>query len=220
MGRNDFCWPFVTLANGACLRGTRTDGSQFLVRYGFHRMTAGLTTLKRESMKKLFLVASIAVLGGGCASTSDPSATPKIERQPASDPVPSIAAPVAADDLAMVRDPRSPLSKRLVLFDFDSYAIKSEYAELLQAHGKFVGSKPAVKIVIQGSTDERGSREYNLALGQRRAEAVRRRLEMLGAGSGQIEAVSFGEERPRAPGNSEASWEQNRNAAIAYPGEY
>lgn len=183
-------------------------------------MTTGLSTLKRESMKRLFPIVATAVLIGGCASTSNQSTTPQTDRQRAPDPVPSIAAPVAADDLAMVRDPRSPLFQRLVLFDYDSHLIKAEYGDLLQAHGKFLGGKPAVKIVVQGSTDERGSREYNLALGQRRAEAVKRRLEISGAGSAQIEAVSFGEERPRDTGHNEASWAKNRNAAITYPGEY
>ena len=164
-------------------------------------------------------IAALAVLLAGCASTPGDSGG-KSAPQPVPDATRPVAGAVRADDLAAVRDPRSPLFQRLVLFDFDSDAVKSDYTPMLQAHGSFLGGKPAVKIMVQGSTDERGSREYNLALGQRRAEAIKRRLEMLGAGGMQIEAVSFGEERPRSGGHDEAAWQQNRNAAIAYPGEY
>ncbi len=163
-------------------------------------------------------VAALAVALAGCATTSQDAG--QGAPQPLPDRVPPVASGVGADDLAAVRDRNNALFQRLVLFEFDSDAVKVDYAPMLQAHGSFLGAKPAVKIMIQGSADERGSREYNLALGQRRAEAVKRRLEMTGARGVQIEAVSFGEERPRAPGHDEAAWQQNRNAAIAYPGEY
>lgn len=164
------------------------------------------------------LAAFAVLLLAGCASAPDNEGGGG--PRPVPDSLPPVAAAVGADDLAAVRDRNSALFQRLVLFDFDNDAVKADYAPMLQAHGSFLGARPAVKIMVQGSADERGSREYNLALGQRRAEAVKRRLEMVGARGVQVEAVSFGEERPRDPGHGEAAWAQNRNAAIAYPGEY
>jgi peptidoglycan-associated lipoprotein len=95
---------------------------------------------------------------------------------------------------------------RIVYFDYDSDAIRSEFQKANQSR----------KVVIEGSTDERGGREYNLALGQRRAEAVRRSLGLLGIGDNQVEAVSFGKEKPAVQGGDEAAWAQNRRAEIAY----
>ena len=105
---------------------------------------------------------------------------------------------------------------RLVYFDYDSYVIKSEYQSLIEAHARFLKANAGRKINIEGHTDERGGREYNLALGQRRAEAVRRALGLLGVTDNQVEAVSFGKEKPAAPGSDEASWAKNRRAEIVY----
>ena len=115
-----------------------------------------------------------------------------------------------------LNDPSSILAKRSVYFDFDSYAVKSEYTALVEAHGKYLASHPERKVVIQGNTDERGGSEYNLALGQKRAEAVRRALSLAGAKDAQMEAVSFGKEKPKAQGSDEAAWAENRRADIAY----
>lgn len=173
-------------------------------------------------MKHIFrIVALLVALGlmAGCAATSDPSGGP-VERKTAPDKMPPVASAAPADALAAVRDRNSPLFQRSVFFDFDSHAIKPDYRGLIEAHGKFLGSNPSVRIMVQGNTDDIGSREYNLALGQRRAEAVKRSLGMLGAGASQIEAVSFGEERPHDAGHDEAARTQNRRADLAYPGEY
>jgi peptidoglycan-associated lipoprotein len=105
---------------------------------------------------------------------------------------------------------------RIVYFDYDSYVIKPEFQSLIEAHARFLKQNAARHVVIEGHTDERGGREYNLALGQRRSEAVRRSLVLLGVQDAQIEAVSFGKEKPAAQGNDESAWSQNRRAEIAY----
>jgi len=105
-------------------------------------------------------------------------------------------------------------AERVVLFDFDSVLIKDEYRPVVEGHAKALSANRSRKIAVEGHTDERGGREYNLALGQRRAEAVQRALVLLGAGEPQIEATSFGKERPANPGHDEAAWAQNRRAEI------
>jgi peptidoglycan-associated lipoprotein len=113
-------------------------------------------------------------------------------------------------------DPNSPLYNKSVYFDFDSFVVKSEYQPVVEAHGKYLASTKNRRIVVEGHTDERGGREYNLALGQKRAEAVKQRLMLLGATDGQIETVSFGKEKPKAVGSNEEAWAQNRRADIVY----
>jgi peptidoglycan-associated lipoprotein len=105
---------------------------------------------------------------------------------------------------------------RLVYFDYDSYVIKPEFQKLIEAQARYLASDRSLRVVIEGHTDERGGREYNLALGQRRAEAVRRALGLLGVSEEQVEAVSFGEEKPVAEGSDESAWSQNRRAEISY----
>ncbi|CAN7279812.1 peptidoglycan-associated lipoprotein Pal [Acidovorax sp. LjRoot118] len=105
---------------------------------------------------------------------------------------------------------------RIVYFDYDSYVIKSEFQSLLEAHSRFIKQNNGRKVMIEGHTDDRGGREYNLALGQKRAEAVRRSLALLGVPDSQVEAVSFGKEKPAAPGNSEDAHAQNRRAELSY----
>ena len=105
---------------------------------------------------------------------------------------------------------------RIVYFDYDSYVIKQDYQSLIDAHARFMKSGNARKVVIEGHTDERGGREYNLALGQKRAEAVRRSLGLLGVPDGQMEAVSFGKEKLAAQGSGEEVHAQNRRAELSY----
>jgi len=105
-------------------------------------------------------------------------------------------------------------SQKIVYFDFDSFAIKDEYKPVIDGYGRVLSTQRGKKLVVEGHTDERGGREYNLALGQKRAEAVARSLKLLGATDGQIEAVSFGEERPAAPGGDESAWAKNRRAEL------
>ncbi|MBE7939303.1 MULTISPECIES: peptidoglycan-associated lipoprotein Pal [Ramlibacter] len=127
----------------------------------------------------------------------------------------SQVAPVVSD--ASGATSQGPVNvARLVYFDYDSNVIKPEYQGLIEAHARFLKANPGRRIAIEGHTDERGGREYNLALGQRRAEAVRKALALLGVQDIQMEAVSFGKEKPVATGSDEASWAQNRRAEIVY----
>jgi peptidoglycan-associated lipoprotein len=105
---------------------------------------------------------------------------------------------------------------KVIYFDYDSYAIKPEFQNALDAHARFMGANKTRKMAIEGHTDERGGREYNLALGQKRAEAVRQALGLLGVTDAQVEAVSFGKEKPAQAGSDEASWALNRRAEINY----
>jgi peptidoglycan-associated lipoprotein len=115
-----------------------------------------------------------------------------------------------------LNDPKGVLAKRSVYFDYDSFIVKNDFKPVVEAHGKYLSANKGRKIVIQGNTDERGGREYNLALGQKRAEAVRKSLSTLGVSDTQMEAVSFGKEKPKAAGNDEAAWAENRRADIVY----
>ncbi len=119
-----------------------------------------------------------------------------------------------------LKDPKSILSKRSVLFDYNSYVIKDEYRSLVEAHAKFLTSHPSVKMLIQGNTDERGSREYNLALGQKRSDAVKKALTLLGVSESQLESVSLGEEKPSCGDASESCWSANRRGDMLYSGEF
>jgi peptidoglycan-associated lipoprotein len=123
--------------------------------------------------------------------------------------------PVQADPTARTQAGPTNVS-RIVLFDYDSYVVKPEYQSLIEAHARYLRANGGRQIVIEGHTDERGGREYNLALGQRRSEAVRRALGLLGVADAQVEAVSFGKEKPAAVGSDESSWAQNRRAEITY----
>jgi peptidoglycan-associated lipoprotein len=103
---------------------------------------------------------------------------------------------------------------RTVYFDFDSFVVKDEYRPIVEGYAKYLAANKAKRMLIEGHTDERGSREYNLALGQKRAEAVQKAMLVVGAGESQLEAVSFGEERPAAQGSDEAAWAKNRRAEL------
>jgi peptidoglycan-associated lipoprotein len=126
---------------------------------------------------------------------------------------PNAVAQVNVDPL---NDPNSPLAKRSIYFDFDSYAVKEDYQPLVSQHAQYLKSHPDRHVLIQGNTDERGTSEYNLALGQKRAEAVRRALTLVGVSDSQIEAVSLGKEKPMATGHDDDAYAQNRRADIVY----
>lgn len=115
-----------------------------------------------------------------------------------------------------LNDPNSPLARRDIFFEFDSFAILPEYQTIIEAHAAYLAQHRDKQIVIEGNTDELGSREYNLALGQKRADAVRRAMSTLGVDDGQMESISFGEEKPRVHGTDESSLSQNRRADIQY----
>jgi peptidoglycan-associated lipoprotein len=113
-------------------------------------------------------------------------------------------------------DPKGVLIKRSVYFDYDSYIVKDDYKSVVQNHSQYLTAHKDRKIIIQGNTDERGGSEYNLALGQKRAEAVRKSMNALGVPENQMEAVSLGKEKPKALGSDEAAWAENRRADIVY----
>ncbi len=118
-----------------------------------------------------------------------------------------------------LRDPANILSKRSVYFDYDSFVVKDEFRPLVEAHARYLVANRGTRMIIQGNTDERGSREYNIALGQKRADAVKRTMTLLGAQEAQIESVSFGKEKPKNAGHDESAWAENRRADIVYAGE-
>jgi len=122
------------------------------------------------------------------------------------------------DVASMLKDPGSPLSKRSVYYDFDMYNIREEFQPSIEAHAKFLVEHKELRVRIEGNCDERGSREYNLALGQRRADSVKRALTLLGVTPKQIETVSFGSEKPKATGSNEEAWAENRRSDIVYIG--
>jgi peptidoglycan-associated lipoprotein len=123
------------------------------------------------------------------------------------------------DPWTRLKETGSLLSQRSVYYDFDRYDIKEEYVPLIEAHSKFLSENKELKIVVQGNCDERGSREYNLALGQRRADSVKRAMVLLGVTDKQVETVSFGAEKPVALGQDEESWAKNRRSDIVYLNE-
>ena len=180
-------------------------------------------------MKKVALYLLVAVAAAACASKETRDTAPTVQDR--STAVPSTSASTGASSTQRQQpsqplagnpllDPNSPLYKRSVYFDFDSNAVKDEYRGLVQAHSRYLSSdKRDARIRIEGNCDERGSREYNLALGQRRAEAVKQVMTVLGVNGGRIETTSYGEEKPVATGHDEQSWAQNRRADIKYAGE-
>jgi len=117
------------------------------------------------------------------------------------------------------KDPASPLSKRSIYFDFDSFTVKDEYRSVIEAHANYMMQNPQSRVILQGNADSRGSREYNLALGQKRSEVVRRVMNLLGVQDERLEAISFGEEKPRAQGDTEADYAENRRTDIVYSDE-
>jgi len=167
------------------------------------------------------LVVASTVLFAGCSSTK--LNTPPVDEKPLAPPQTttnnvSDTRDVQTVDTGSKDDLNSnpALANRSVYFDFDSYIVKDEFKPVVDAHSKYLINKKDRKILIQGNTDERGGSEYNLALGQKRAEAVRKSLSVMGVSDAQMEAVSYGKEKPKATGHDEASWAQNRRADIVY----
>jgi peptidoglycan-associated lipoprotein len=118
--------------------------------------------------------------------------------------------------MSALDDPNSPLSTRIIYFEYDSSEVQAQYRPVVEAHAAYLAANPNVSITLEGHADERGSREYNLALGERRAESVKQQMTILGASSAQIRLVSYGEERPAIDGHDEYSWSQNRRVEILY----
>jgi len=174
-------------------------------------------------VKKLLIPALLSALLAACSTTplpEDGAGAPVESRTGGSSSTgvtPVTAGGLDASGLPReLTDPSSKLSKRSIYFDLDSYEVKDEYKDLVAAHAKYLSANKGFKVLLQGNTDERGSREYNLSLGQKRAEAVKRSLTLLGVKDDQIESVSLGEEKPKNPGHDEAAWAENRRADILY----
>ena len=178
-------------------------------------------------MKKLFVIGMVVLLTACASKGTKDETTAGVEDKStdlASGPVtkPLEGAETAGQAGALdprLRDPNNILSKRTVYFDFDSFVIKEEFKPLIQAHAKFLGETKDARVTLQGNADERGSREYNLALGQKRAESVKKAMQVLGVQEIQIEAVSFGEEKPVCTDPSEDCWARNRRSDMVYQGE-
>jgi len=176
-------------------------------------------------MKNIAIYLGIAMLAAACASETPKNNAPVTEggkgtgsatSEGTSTTTPNQASNVEGNPL---HDPNNILSKRSVYFDFDSNIVKDEFRPLVQAHARYMVDHRDARVRIEGNCDERGSREYNLALGQRRAEAVKKIMTVLGASDSRIETISYGEEKPVAMGHDEAAWAKNRRADIKYAGE-
>ena len=123
-----------------------------------------------------------------------------------------------AAPLAAYLDPNSPISQqRSVYFAFDDSSYRAQDKAVIELQGNYLAQHPDVHVTVSGNTDERGGSEYNLALGQRRAQSVKTALGLLGVKDGQVEATSYGKEKPKATGHDEAAWQQNRRADFMYP---
>ena len=174
-------------------------------------------------------VSAAALVLGACATSDQPGEAGDPSKPGASGPGGVQTKPIARVDVttkpgatgpAALKDPSSPLSKRSIYYALDQFDIKDEYRSLVEAHAKYLRENPSARMLIQGNTDERGSREYNVGLGQRRSDGVKKMLVLLGARENQIESVSLGEEKPQDEGHSEDAWSKNRRSDILYSGEY
>ncbi|GAC1357406.1 MAG: peptidoglycan-associated lipoprotein Pal [Variovorax sp.] len=168
-------------------------------------------------LKRTIYSLAVVALIAGCSSGTKLNETPVADRGGSAGQQggASAVAPVTIDPNAATA--QGPVGvARIVYFDYDSYTVKPEFQSLIDGQAKFLKGTPQRHVSIEGHTDERGGREYNLALGQKRSEAVRRALTLLGVNDNQIEAVSFGKEKPAAQGSGEEVWAQNRRAEIRY----
>lgn len=168
-------------------------------------------------LKRTIYSLAVVALIAGCSSSTKLNDTPVTDGRAGGtgQGTQSGVAPVTIDQSALTA--QGPVGvARIVYFDYDSYTVKPEFQSLIDAHARFLKANPQRRVSIEGHTDERGGREYNLALGQKRSEAVRRALALLGVGDAQVEAVSFGKEKPAVQGGGEAAWAQNRRAEIFY----
>ena len=186
--------------------------------------------MKRWITAVAALVCSVGLLAG-CASTPDEQKPVPVDTAKPStgDPRAGTTKPapeakpsgVKTETVGMdpLKDPANILSRRSIFFDYDQFSVKEEFKPVVAAHARYLSQNRQARATLQGNTDERGSREYNLALGQKRADAVKQMMTLLGAPSAQIETVSFGEEKPRAQGQTEQAFAENRRVDIVHQGE-
>jgi peptidoglycan-associated lipoprotein len=193
----------------------------------------GIANLKVEaSMKKFALAALVAIFIAGCQSTPTSQAPVEDKSGTAAAAGPGSGASTAGTTPGGVsgtqqgtgaanplRDPNNILSKRSVYFEFDSFTVADQYKPIVEAHARYLAANRNARVTLQGHADERGSREYNIALGQKRADAVKRMMTVMGVQETIVETVSFGKEKPRNMGHDEAAWAENRRVDIIYAGE-
>ncbi|MCG2586152.1 peptidoglycan-associated lipoprotein Pal [Massilia sp. TS11] len=176
--------------------------------------------MKHSKYLALIVAASAALLAGCSSPVKVAEPAPVVEKAP--EPVappkaePAPVKTVDATPVDPLNDPKGVLANRSVYFDFDSYVVREDGKPVVDNHSAYLAKNKQRKVLIQGNTDERGGTEYNLALGLKRAEAVRKAMAAQGVADGQMEAVSLGKEKPKAEGHDEAAWAQNRRADIVY----
>ena len=186
-------------------------------------------------MKKILVTAFVAAFLVGCTTT--PEQAPVEDKSTAVAPgttttpsgastsgspgtgVTGTGVPSTQQGANPLRDPNNILSKRSIYFELDSFTVSDQYKQLVESHARYLAANRNARATLQGHGDERGSREYNIALGQKRSDAVKRMMTLLGVQEVQVETVSFGEERPKNPGHDETAWAENRRVDIQYAGE-
>ncbi len=162
------------------------------------------------------IAAILAVLGACSTGSKLPASAPITDSSTGATSAESGRVPTVNADSSGLDPQARALMQQSIFFDYDSYAVKDQYRSTIDANGKFLNANRARKVIVQGNTDERGGSEYNLALGQKRAEAVAKSLALLGATASQVEAVSFGKERPAVQGSDESAYAKNRRAELNY----
>jgi len=174
-------------------------------------------------INRIYFIVAITLILTACSSTSERSDTATVEdRTSDGDSDSSGSARSFGTDgdsrsgLSALNDPASPLAVRIVYFDYDSSEILPAYTEVLEAHANYLVQNPTLTMSLEGHADERGSREYNLALGERRSQSAKRIMMVFGPATSQIRTTTYGEERPVVEGHDEESWSQNRRVEIIY----
>ncbi|MDE1942851.1 MAG: peptidoglycan-associated lipoprotein Pal [Betaproteobacteria bacterium] len=171
-------------------------------------------------MKKTIFALAVTTVLAACSSTPPESTSaPVAEKTTAAKSANGAGSSAVKPMLYPAKGVGGALGERSIYYAFDKYAVQDQYKPIVDAHGSFLLSHPAAKVVLQGNCDERGSREYNLGLGQRRADSVRKILAAKGVKDSQMETVSFGKEKPHNPGHNEKAWAENRRTDIVYQGE-
>ena len=170
----------------------------------------------RNTATTLISLTAASLLLAACSSTPVAEPAKPVAAKTAPAPDSRTIQTVDTKSVDPLDDPKGELAKRSVYFDYDKYDLRDDGKPVVTSHSKYLVAHKDRKIIVQGNTDERGGSEYNLALGQKRAEAVRKSLSLLGVAESQIEAVSLGKEKPKATGHDEASWAENRRADIVY----
>jgi peptidoglycan-associated lipoprotein len=164
------------------------------------------------------LLAATLLLAGCPSTPTQPDTRPSAaELDAMSAPAPAATtSPLPSGPLSPLDDPSSPLYRKVVYFDYDTAEIQPEYTGLLRAHAAYLYQTPGAAVTLEGHTDERGTRDYNLALGERRAEAVKRFMVAEGVPPEKLTTLSYGEERPADPGHDEQAWSENRRVELVY----